>query len=83
MTTKDGESLTADEIAIVFSGRFGPMCPDCGFGLVDGPRGGLSVNWHCQMLDCGSRFNFLGPHAELGIDRITDAMPNANPRRRP
>lgn len=74
-TTKAYERLTAEETTRVFAHAKGPVCPDCGFDLVEGPHGGLSVNWYCESTCCGSRFNFLGPRAELGIERITDAMP--------
>jgi len=51
------------------------LCPDCTSLalLVDGPRGGLSINRHCTA--CGARFNFLGPYGELGVERIAGARP--------
>jgi len=78
-TTKDGERLTDAEVVLALEGA----CPDCGELLLNGPRGGLSINRYCSNAGCGSRFNFLGPRAELGIDRITDAMPRAKSRGQP
>lgn len=39
-------------------------CPDCGGGLLVGPRGGLSMNVRCE--DCGNEFNIC----PLGRDRV-------------
>lgn len=50
-------------------------CPDCACALQEGPHGGLSVNWICVGRYCGSRFNMLGPNAELGVERISDRSP--------
>jgi len=70
-TTKDGEALTADEVARFHAG----CCPDCGAeGLLEGPHGGLSINVYCgDDAGCGSRFNCMGP---FGIERISAASPN-------
>ncbi len=45
------------------------LCPDCRGGLVDGPRGGLSINRRCT--GCAKWFNFHGPNGELGVERLT------------
>ncbi len=42
-------------------------CPDCGGCLfLEGPHGGLSVNFKCK--NCGSEFNDMGP---FGVERIS------------
>ena len=44
-------------------------CPDCGGSkFLEGPHGGLSVNFKCA--GCGSEFNNMGP---FGIERIGEA----------
>lgn len=43
-------------------------CPYCGALMLEGPRGGLSVNVECD--DCGARFNLCGEHAELGAQLL-------------
>jgi hypothetical protein len=70
-TSKKGQRLTADELAMFHEGR----CPDCGMRgtLLEGPHGGLSVNYTCGSPRCGSGFNEMGP---FGVERISDAMPN-------
>jgi hypothetical protein len=59
------------------------QCPDCGGGLLEGPSGGMSVNFWCSGLKPGpngdnvrsgqstgvSRFNDMGP---FGVERITE-----------
>lgn len=69
-TFHDRETLTDDEKAMFYDGK----CPDCEAGLVEGPHGGLSINYYCANdVTCGSRFNEMGP---FGIDRISNASPN-------
>jgi len=42
-------------------------CPDCcGTEFLEGPHGGLSINFKCAQ--CGSTFNHMGP---FGIDRLS------------
>lgn len=53
------------------------ICPDCGSPLTEGPHGGMSVNWYCINVRCGSRFNDTGP---FGVERI-DPMPNATEKK--
>lgn len=66
----EGQKLSDGEIKFLEGGT----CPDCGHkGLLEGPHGGLSVNYYCgDQEKCGSRFNVMGP---FGIERITDASP--------
>jgi len=47
-------------------------CPDCKEPLVEGPHGGLSINYACSNPLCGSEFNEMGP---FGSHRISDAQP--------
>lgn len=61
--------LTDREKDIFRAGR----CPDCTSSLIEGPHGGLSVNWYCTHERCGSRFNDMGP---FGVERITEKSPN-------
>jgi hypothetical protein len=49
----------------------GEACPDCTTPLLEGPRGGMSVNYACSA--CGSKFNDMGP---FGIERLSDSSPN-------
>ncbi len=58
-------NLDPDELRIARQG----LCPDCRAALVDGPRGGLSINRRCT--GCEKWFNFLGPNGELGVERLT------------
>lgn len=69
-TLKDGDKLTDEEAERFSAGS----CPDCGcIKLVEGPHGGLSINFYCGDDEaCGSRFNFMGP---FGIERISAASP--------
>lgn len=54
--------LTSEWAAIAKTGR----CPDCREGtLVEGPHGGLSVNFTCNR--CGQLYCDMGP---FGIERI-------------
>lgn len=60
-------NLDGDELAAAREGA----CPDCGSGpLLNGPRGGMSINRYCPNPACGSWFNFWGPLGELGVERI-------------
>lgn len=69
MSTNEMEKLDSDELA-----RFrGGACADCGAPLIEGPHGGLSVNWRCGDALCGSGFNDMGP---FGVERITVREPN-------
>lgn len=53
-------------------------CIDCGGVLVEGPHGGLSVNWNCSR--CGAGFNDMGP---FGVERIRRAeLAEATKRKR-
>lgn len=50
------------------------VCPDCDTApLLEGPHGGLSVNYGCGNPECGSRFNDMGP---FGVERISEASPD-------
>ena len=41
-------------------------CPDCGHDkFLEGPHGGLSVNFKCE--NCEAKFNNMGP---FGIERL-------------
>jgi hypothetical protein len=49
-------------------------CPDCGGDkFLEGPHGGMCVNFMCANPECGSRFNDMGP---LGVERISEPSPN-------
>lgn len=69
-TTLKGAQLNERETLLLCEhGR----CPDCEAGLVEGPHGGLSVNYYCaDNTTCGSRFNVMGP---FGVERISEASP--------
>lgn len=75
-TTKNGEMLTKDEMTRFLkplsNKNYRAHCPDCETELLEGPHGGLSVNFACPHKECGSRFNFMGP---FGVERISDAQP--------
>ncbi len=64
-----GERLTDLELKHIRSTD--GHCPDCETGvLMEGPHGGLSVNYRCST--CGSKFNLApGPFGE----RISDVSP--------
>lgn len=65
----DGETLTEDEVNLIYSSQ---RCPDCRRGLLlEGPSGGGSQNYFCDDTDCGSRFN----NCLDWWDRISDASP--------
>ena len=70
LTSKDGESLTEDEMVLV--GEFVNTCPDCGNSFLYGPTGGGSQNVACE--HCGSEFNIMLP---FGIERISDRGPRS------
>jgi hypothetical protein len=80
-TYKEGERLTDFELGFIRPEEKGcGSCPDCGSaGFLAGPRGGMAQNFKCGNEECGSRFNDMGP---FGIDRISDAQPDALPRTR-
>lgn len=68
-TQYKNESLTPFEEEIFRTGA----CPDCGIkNLAEGPHGGLSINYYCCNVECGSRFNDM---TSFGVERITDAHP--------
>lgn len=68
LTNQEGEMLTKHEMELF---RYW-HCPDCGADLLQGPRGGMSVNYECARSRCGSRFNVIGP---FGVERTTNASP--------
>jgi len=69
-TSKDREHVTEFEMTLFQANK----CPDCEQeGFLEGPHGGLCVNFKCANPQCGSRFNHMGP---FGIDRISDASPD-------
>lgn len=68
VSSSKGERLSLRESGAFYGGR----CPDCRSELVDGPDGGLSKNFHCSSLSCGSTFNDT---AFFGVERISDASP--------
>jgi hypothetical protein len=74
-TTKNGEELTNDELTKMLAAAVPDTlnCPDCGRTLMPGPCGGLSQNFSCSAVECGSRFNYMGP---FGVQRISDARPD-------
>ena len=47
-------------------------CPYCGSLMLEGPRGGSSVNVECD--DCGARFKLQGHQAELGAELLAPPM---------
>lgn len=67
-TQQKGEKLSESELVLLQRGH----CPDCLEKVVEGPSGGMSINFYCGSEDCGSRFNDMGP---FGADRISDASP--------
>jgi hypothetical protein len=69
-TSKEREHLTPDECRLIFqTGR----CPDCGGGLCEGPRGGMSVNYAC--MECYSEFNLIWVLGMVVGERISDKGP--------
>lgn len=69
-TSKEHDVLSPDEGRMVFqTGR----CPDCGGGLAEGPRGGLSQNFCCVM--CHSEFNLTWLPGAVHGERISDKGP--------
>lgn len=81
-SSKDGESITADEAAFICYriNRGKPSCPDCGEGrLLKGPEGCGSINCLCQ--NCRSEFSLFWISSEQVIgERICDAG-SCNPNR--
>jgi hypothetical protein len=77
-TSKQGEALTDEEMAGLRGKKLTEaQCPDCkSLGFLAGPCGGGSQNFKCASASCGSRFNDMGP---FGIERISDAKPDAPP----
>jgi hypothetical protein len=69
-SSKAQEHLTEDEQNLIHDTG---CCPDCGGKLLEGPRGGMSVNHCCSK--CHSEFNltFLA-EAVIG-ERISDTGP--------
>jgi len=65
---EEGDFLAPPETVIFLMHK----CPDCGAEIVEGPHGGMSVNYICIGLGCGSRFNSMGP---IGIERISEPSP--------
>ena len=65
-TTKEGEALTAFEMAAFDKGD----CPDCGETIYCGARAPGAQNVVCNADDCGSRFNMIDR-----VVRLTDARP--------
>jgi hypothetical protein len=64
---KEGDQLSPADALLIQDER---RCCDCSSPLVEGPHGGLSVNWYC--IACGSRFNDIGP---FGVCRISGQSP--------
>lgn len=62
-SARHAEALTLAEQALFNKG----FCPDCGTGVVGGPRGGMSQNFACP--GCGSEYN---SHMGLRVDRNSD-----------
>ena len=47
------------------------QCIYCGAGLLEGPHGGMSVNYYCKNDEhCGARYNVMGP---LGAQMIRES----------
>ncbi|HEY4759593.1 MAG TPA: hypothetical protein VIH42_03335 [Thermoguttaceae bacterium] len=69
-SSKEGEDLTDYERNLISkTGK----CPDCGGGLLEGPRGGMSTNYCCS--SCHSEFNLtIIGNAVLG-EWISDRGP--------
>lgn len=56
MTSKKFERLDKEESVRFYTTKGSCYtCPDCFNTLVEGPSGGLSINYYCN--HCGSRFN--------------------------
>ena len=68
MSTKKYEKCSDEEHKSVAA----HTCPDCKEPLIEGPHGGLSINYWCSNPQCGSGFNEMGP---FGSQRISDASP--------
>lgn len=69
-TAAVGEALTGYEYIELFkNGR----CPDCAGRLLQGPKGGASVNVACY--SCGSEFN-ITPSLSIGERNSTRGSPN-------
>jgi hypothetical protein len=64
-TSKKGEKLNFQERVLFTKG----CCPDCGAPVLEGPSGGLSVNYLCASALCQAKFNEMGP---FGVERLTD-----------
>lgn len=78
ISSKDGDNLTKYEKS--FLERDPDHCPDCQVGtLVEGPHGGMSVNYYCSNdTSCGSKFNLSFFNEKLFLaQRISDRSPKA------
>lgn len=76
LSSKYGDNLTKYEIALIIKNR---LCPDCGKGeLLDGPRGGCSINVLCSNDTCASKFNLsFGYETIIAADRISERSSGA------
>ena len=65
------EKLTGREILALDKG----ICPDCDTpSLLEGPRGGMSVNVKCGR--CGAKFNVVpGLAGAFGKERLSEPRP--------
>ncbi len=67
MTSKTYDFLDEGELAQMYPEVGGPVCPDCGDGLLKGPQGGACTNIKCK--GCSAEFNVM---PGTGVQRITD-----------
>ena len=74
-SSKEMEELTEYEKDFIERNKH---CPDCETGdLMEGPHGGISVNYCCNDDNCGSRFNltFFVDNELIFAERISDRSP--------
>jgi hypothetical protein len=51
-------------------------CPDCGHApLLEGPSAGISTNFYCANISCGSRFNVAQFGSMVLGERISEPSP--------
>jgi len=61
-----GEKLTRIQSEYIWENS---KCPDCHGDLMEGPRGGVSVNVKCSNPLCGHEFN-VPPKGMFSVERI-------------